>query len=101
MPKRDMTVEQAVNAVREATREVRAAAANLERAIPNDAHQERMVNTCRFECDELDSAYDVIRDLADMKATSGKESLPITAGPQALPDRSPLLTGQPSAQAQS
>lgn len=63
MPHRKMTAEQAVDAVAEAIRELNAAASNLERALPDEPHQERAVRVLNYETDELASALPVLRDL--------------------------------------
>lgn len=84
MPVRKMTVERAVDAVSEAVRELRAAAANLERALPDEPHQERAVRVMTYECDELTAALATLREHLALGVTDGKDVPEIKAGPQAV-----------------
>lgn len=93
MPIRKMTYEAAVDAVSEAVRELRAAAANLERAMPDEPHQERAVRVMTYECDELTSALAVFRDLhADSRPSEPEPTVAdrlkaeVERRPAAVPD---------------
>lgn len=97
MPIREMTAEQAVDAITESIRELTAAAGNLERALKGNPHQERAVRVMQYEVGELTSAKAALSAAHALGATDGKDVPPIKAGPQ-LPDASPLLTGQPTPQ---
>lgn len=68
MPIRRMTPEQAVEAISDAIREIRAAASTLEARLPDNSHQERAVRVMSYETDELASALPVLRGLVEFDA---------------------------------
>lgn len=86
MPIREMTAEQAVDALTESIREITAAAGNLERALKGNPHQERAVRVMQYEVGELTSAKAAFVQAHALGATAGMDVPAITAGPQA--DRS-------------
>lgn len=79
MPIRRMTPEQALEAISDAIREIRAAASTLEARLPDNTHQERAVRVMTYEADELASAMPVLRGLADADADLDSVPVPIAA----------------------
>lgn len=85
MPVRRMTTEQAVEAISDAIREVRAAASTLEARLPDNTHQERAVRVMNYESDELASAYPVLREALGLTNGSATPMFSTDAGGVSVP----------------
>lgn len=76
MPVRIKSYPDAVDAVSEAIRELSAAATNIERALPDNPHQERCTRVINYEVGELTDALQSLREMLEMLTTPVQQAEP-------------------------
>jgi len=90
MPTQKNDLQAIADVVQEAVTNLERAAELLAEKLPSNRHAERCFTTISFEVAQLAGALPQLRDLI-------RPEVPGPQGGALLPDRSPLLTGQPSA----